>query len=120
MTEYRVVNALTFTRSDPDEVVAIAGKRRITRLQDLRDGGGLTRTDIALVNLREAHCPTCTCGQDKFRIDRQTVVYVDKDGTPYGEGMQYLTDEQRAWCHDEGQRLTQIAAQHPEMGVYLR
>lgn len=113
--EPTVENVVYCPRSDPDQVVAIAGGGyRRTRLEDLREGG-YCRTDIALVNLRQPHCPTCTCDLGGV----QACVFATTDGTLAGDGVRWLTDEQRAWCEAENARLIAVAEVHPEFHVYL-
>lgn len=115
MTETRITSSMLFDRSDPDELVAYfpvnhpkrIGDGNVTRLDDLRTGGFMPRTDVALVNL-------------EIVITRQVAAYFDEEGKPFGEAMEHLTPEQITELEELGRKMLATAEAHPEFKVYLR
>jgi hypothetical protein len=120
----KIVNELTFDRSDPDAVVAITadGDKR-TRLEDLRENNSIfVRSDIGMVNAYEAHCESCTCGSnyDDSVKHLQFLVYATADGSVVGEGLEYMSEARVKQCMEIAKRIVATAKVHSEFKVYLR
>lgn len=113
-------------RHDPHRVWSVYGHdkypegRKVTILEHLQESGPhIVRADIVLMGIWDppaGHCATCQCDLS----GRQVAVYATPIGTLSGDGVEYLSEEDRQWALEEAARIVRAAEEYPEMGIYLK